>query len=487
MSSIQADAAWVERDRARTTLGRVAGTLAHRRPFVSHGQTPDTKLTFGCLPFVMRTPIVAEMDRNSHVTHRFMQAPQFQLNMIRARDYFLIASTPRYRASRRRRVWAASRQGMVLAIGVAVLDCIWLVTFHLEAAGLVLALNLTIAVVAAVGFLMLGSVAKRKPEAVVFATLVAVDAASLALGLGYSALGFVAVGYLLLLPVVVPLVIPWATRIHVTWLGLHTAAVLGYTLFAPTASIPDGARDQLLALLIVASAVSQSGHVTGVRGRVSSFTQIEQIRALNRQARRDQTRLDTLNAVLETTAATDTLTGLGNRLALDAGLRLARSRIERQRESYGLLILDLDRFKAINDERGHLAGDEVLRTASEALRGVLRAGDSAYRYGGEEFVALILLTQPQEAHAAAERMRIAIESLQILNARNAPYGRLTTSVGVTTIGPLDLSADDAAWLARADAALYRAKTNGRNRSETAAGGRHRSPSRAAGAVPATSG
>jgi diguanylate cyclase (GGDEF)-like protein len=354
---------------------------------------------------------------------------------------------------------------MILAIGVAVLDCIWLVAFHVDAGQLILALNAMIALVAAGGFLMLGSVARRRPEGVVFATLVVVDAATLALGLGHPVLGSVAVGYLLLLPVVVSLVIPWATRIHVTWLALHAALVLGYALFAPTESIPDGARDQLVGLLIVAIAVSQSGNVTGVRGRVSSFTQIQQISALNRQARRDQMRLDSLNAILETTAATDMLTGLGNRLALDAGLRLARSRIERQHESYGLLILDLDRFKAINDERGHLAGDDVLRAASDALRRVLRAGDSAYRYGGEEFVALILVTRPPEALAAAERIRAAIDSLQIPNARNAPYGHLTTSVGVTMIGPLDLSADDASWLARADGALYRAKANGRNRTE----------------------
>jgi diguanylate cyclase (GGDEF)-like protein len=358
---------------------------------------------------------------------------------------------------------------MILAIGVALLNCVWLVAFHVDAAGLILALNVTIAVVAAGGFLALGSVARRRPEAVVFGTLVAVDAATIALGLGHPALGFVAVGYLLLLPVVVSLVVPWATRIHVTWLGFHAALALGYSLFAPTSSIPDGARDQLAGLLIVAIAVSQSGHLTGLRGRVSSFSQIQQIKALNRQARRDQARLDSLNAVLETTAATDMLTGLGNRLALDAGLRLARSRIERQQDHYGLLILDLDRFKAINDERGHLAGDEVLRAASDALRGVLRAGDSAYRYGGEEFVAVILLTRPAEALAAAERIRTAIEDLQIPNARNVPHGHLTTSVGVTTIGPGDLSADDASWLARADAALYRAKTNGRNRSEAELG------------------
>jgi diguanylate cyclase (GGDEF)-like protein len=300
----------------------------------------------------------------------------------------------------------------------------------------------------------------------VFGTLVAVDAAAIVLGLGYAPLGLVAAGYLLLLPVVVSLIIPWATTVHVTWLALHAALVFGYTLFAPTSSIPGGARDELLGLVIVAIAVSQVGHVTGLRARVSNFVQVQQIQTLNRQARRDHARMDALNEVLETTAATDALTGLGNRLALDAGLRLARARIERQGELYGLLILDLDCFKAINDERGHLAGDDVLSTVSDALRGVLRAGDSAYRYGGEEFVALILLTQPAEALAAAERIRTAIEKLQIPNARNAPYGHLTTSVGVTMIGPGALAADDAHWLARADAALYRAKLNGRNRSES---------------------
>lgn len=359
---------------------------------------------------------------------------------------------------------------MILAFGVAALDCIWLVAWHSDTAALVVALNVLIAVVAVVGFLALGSVARRRPEVVVMGTLFAVDAATIALGLGHQALAFVAVGYLLLLPVVVPLVIPWATRIHVTWLSLHAALVLAYTAFAPAASIPAGSRDQLFALLVVAVAISQFGHVTGVRGGVSNFSQVQQIKALNRQARRDQNRLDSLNAVLETTAATDMLTGFGNRLALDAGLRLVRSRIERQRDHYGLLILDLDRFKAINDERGHLAGDDVLRAASEALRGVLRAGDSAYRYGGEEFVALILLARPQDAAAAAERMRAAIESLQIPNARNEPYGLLTTSIGVTTVGPGDLSADDATWFARADAALYRAKMKGRNRCEAASEG-----------------
>jgi diguanylate cyclase (GGDEF)-like protein len=224
-------------------------------------------------------------------------------------------------------------------------------------------------------------------------------------------------------------------------------------------------RDQLFGLLVVAIVVSQTGHVKGVRGRVASFWQIQQIRALNRAARRDHARLDRLLAVTAEAAATDPLTGLGNRLALTAAFHLARSQIERHLDSYGLLMLDLDRFKAINDERGHLAGDEVLRATAHAVQRVLRPGDHAFRYGGEEFVVLLRLDRASDALAAGERVRQAVEDLAIPNAGNLPFGQQTISVGVTTLGPSDGSAEDELWLARADAALYRAKSTGRNRCE----------------------
>jgi diguanylate cyclase (GGDEF)-like protein len=166
-------------------------------------------------------------------------------------------------------------------------------------------------------------------------------------------------------------------------------------------------------------------------------------------------------------------------LALDAGLSHARSRIERHHEWYGVLVLDLDRFKAINDALGHLRGDEVLRATGEALRRVLRAGDTAYRYGGEEFVVVLRVTGPSDVFAAAERIRRAIEDLQIPNPANIPFGYVTTSVGATSIGPGDAPADDESWLTRADAELYRAKANGRNRCEVGPD-RHRSLARRPG-------
>jgi diguanylate cyclase (GGDEF)-like protein len=349
---------------------------------------------------------------------------------------------------------------MILVAAAAVLNCAWLIPFHPDAAADVLTLNLALVVVAVSGYASIRTFARRQPEVIVFVVLVAVDVATAALGLGDSALGLIADGYLLLLPTIVALVIPWATPIHVTWLAVHGALAVAYTVIAPRAS------DEFLELLIVAIVVSQAGHVANLRARVHGFVQTERIRALNRQANRDQARLDRLNIALGKAANTDELTALGNRLALSTGLKVVRSRIERQGDRYGLLILDLDRFKAINDALGHLHGDTVLRLVSGALAQTLRPGDSAYRYGGEEFVVLMRVTAEADALSAAERIRRTIEALQIPNADNKPYGRLTVSIGVSTIGPEELAIDDEAWLASADAALYAAKANGRNRCMT---------------------
>ena len=154
-----------------------------------------------------------------------------------------------------------------------------------------------------------------------------------------------------------------------------------------------------------------------LRARVLSFVQIERIRALNRQARRDHARLDRLNAILEQSARTDELTGLKNRSSMQRDLRAIRGRITRHREVYGVLVLDLDRFKAINDSLGHVAGDRVLRAVAGLLLNAVRADDSVYRYGGEEFVVLLEVTQPNEALMAAERMRQTVEEVHLPQSR----------------------------------------------------------------------
>ena len=127
--------------------------------------------------------------------------------------------------------------------------------------------------------------------------------------------------------------------------------------------------------------------------------------------------------------------------------------------------MDLDRFKAINDDLGHLAGDEVLKRSADILTASTRQEDGVYRFGGEEFVAIMQVADPAEALSAAERIRLALEALGLPNPGNPPSGLVTISIGVAVVGPDDLGSEDDEWLVRADAALYRAKAHGRNRCE----------------------
>jgi diguanylate cyclase (GGDEF)-like protein len=362
----------------------------------------------------------------------------------------------------------AARQGMGIVIAAALLNAALTTATHPHDAPLAVGLNAIVAIAAGVAYVAILGIGRRHPEAIVLVVLLGVDAATFAVGASLPDLALLAAGYFLLLPMVVALVIPWSTAYHVAWLGLHAGLVIAWAGSVARSSSIGADRFALLALIVVATAVSYLGHVASLHARVNSFSQIQRISALNRQARRDRVRLDRLNQLLERSAVTDELTGLKNRAALTADLRMVRSRIERLSERYGLLMLDLDRFKAINDGCGHLAGDRVLRSVAEALMGILRPGDAAYRYGGEEFVVVIRVHASEEASVAAERARRTVEELATPNPANVPYGVLTVSAGVTGIGPEDLAVDDDAWIDRIDRALYRAKEAGRNRCEVAA-------------------
>ena len=159
-------------------------------------------------------------------------------------------------------------------------------------------------------------------------------------------------------------------------------------------------------------------------------------------------------------AAHDALTGLANRRIARMRLESACQRAQRQHGLLSVLMLDIDRFKLINDRWGHANGDRVLVAVSRALRDELRDSDLAVRYGGEEFMAILSDTNAVDAMNVAERIRTRIEQLNIELLGTSVTTNVTISIGIATLLP-DETADSA--VARADVALYAAKNAGRNR------------------------
>jgi diguanylate cyclase (GGDEF)-like protein len=164
-------------------------------------------------------------------------------------------------------------------------------------------------------------------------------------------------------------------------------------------------------------------------------------------------------------AARDGLTGVFNRAHFETVLREEWLRSIQGRTPLSLVMADVDAFKAFNDRYGHPAGDECLRAVARALSGNLRPLDMTARYGGEEFVVLLPATSATGARAVADALCAAVAMLGVVHDAH-PEGRVTISVGVATLDP-DEASEAPALVAAADAALYRAKANGRNRVEVA--------------------
>jgi diguanylate cyclase (GGDEF)-like protein len=159
----------------------------------------------------------------------------------------------------------------------------------------------------------------------------------------------------------------------------------------------------------------------------------------------------------ETQASTDALTGLPNRRYFDefCGL-LARRR--RSGDAVGVLMIDIDKFKDLNDAHGHATGDDVLRAVGGAIVSAVREDDVPARYGGEEFVVLLRNPSPEVALEVGERVRASVASLDL--GRLGVRG-VSVSVGVAVAGQADQPIAD--LIAQADRALYRAKRAGRDR------------------------
>ena len=156
-------------------------------------------------------------------------------------------------------------------------------------------------------------------------------------------------------------------------------------------------------------------------------------------------------------AAADELTGLSTYRVLRERLAFEIERSKRSSEQFAVLFLDLDRFKQVNDQFGHEAGNDILKAVAEEIKNAVRASDVAARYGGDEFVVILTRTDLDGAARVAEALRAGIEGIG--RRLGYPAGLITVSIGISEF---DLNEPEGDLLVSADRALYRAKAAGRN-------------------------
>lgn len=174
-----------------------------------------------------------------------------------------------------------------------------------------------------------------------------------------------------------------------------------------------------------------------------------------------------LREVMRQQSSRDPLTDLYNRRFMEESLYRELRRAAREEGSVGVLMIDLDNFKALNDAYGHATGDVALRTIADFLKAAIRAGDIASRYGGEEFVVVLPKASLDDAVVRAEALRTGLRSLGGSPSPNQ-IPSVTISIGVAAFP--DHGADSDGLLAAADRALYRAKAQGRDRVAVAQAG-----------------
>ncbi|GEJ57148.1 GGDEF domain-containing protein [Anaeromyxobacter diazotrophicus] len=234
--------------------------------------------------------------------------------------------------------------------------------------------------------------------------------------------------------------------------------------FATEEASDERLRQQIARLgrLVEASAASELKRE--VVETVGALTQ-----ALEERRARQQAQMATLGATVRSLGdelatarrdgETDPLTRLANRKALDAYLEETVRMFEAFREPASLLLVDVDRFKEINDGRGHVVGDAVLREVADALARVfMRRSDFVGRYGGDEFTVVLRETALADAARLAERLVGRVRSLRV------PAGEQTIAVQVSVgVAALERGDDVRRWLERADRGLYAAKAAGRDR------------------------
>jgi diguanylate cyclase (GGDEF)-like protein len=194
------------------------------------------------------------------------------------------------------------------------------------------------------------------------------------------------------------------------------------------------------------------GKLTNIAGIL--FDRTEQ-HLVDEQLQHYQQELFAMAQRLETLSLSDALTGIKNRRAFDELLKSQVANCQRHDNNLSVLMIDVDYFKAYNDQYGHPAGDDVLSEVARLIQTAIRTEDSAARYGGEEFVVILPNADATAAQHTAERIRRTIESHRWIQ-RN-----ITVSIGIAS--QCGFSIDEKLLISKADDCLYRAKTLGRNK------------------------
>ncbi|HET7083102.1 MAG TPA: diguanylate cyclase [Candidatus Limnocylindria bacterium] len=381
---------------------------------------------------------------------------------IRASEYLVVGGGQRFRGVQRHRIRAASRLCLLVGAAFTLLDATYLIGLGAASVGPAIAFDMLVGLTALLAWWQLPRRLYHHPEATASAITLGLAIAAVATGTLAPVLAVQTVAYLVLFPTLVALALPWRTIVHLRWLAAFAFIVAAYLLIGAGMRFSVGERVDLIIVLVVSIVASLIGHGILNHGQIQAFAQMERIRVLRGRAASDHRELERVHDELERSAAIDPLTGAGNRRRLHEDLVRIRAHMDRSGTSYGLMEVDIDHFKGINDQLGHLAGDEVLVRVVEALSTATRATDAVYRYGGEEFVVLLPIQDADHLLRAAERLRTAVLRLRIEHPANGKLGVVSVSIGATLIGTNALHLSDEQWFEAVDRAMYEAKAGGRN-------------------------
>jgi diguanylate cyclase (GGDEF)-like protein len=263
------------------------------------------------------------------------------------------------------------------------------------------------------------------------------------------------------LPSAVALLSPWGAKAQAGWLLASASVLAVVTVDFGQGAVQADEWSGIWLVLAISGLMSLAGALGTAAMRRRAFGLQMEARSTHVATLAREAELQRLNGELARVTRKDPLTGLGNRRRLGEELTAAAARTNRYGNDCAVALLDLDGFKTYNDSLGHVAGDAALQAVATAMLASVRSTDTVCRFGGDEFVVL-MPEQPLEGAArVAERIRRAVEDLQLRYPMPSGPRVLTISVGIALLGR-SAAHDEDEVLRQADAELYRAKEAGRD-------------------------